>query len=87
MHGRQSMQNTLFRIFETDFCSKSENSPPIGIGNKNVTALTPDWKKIRLQKINPNLGRYLLFFWSSPNFGPKTGPNPGEDRFFFLVFT
>ena len=40
-HWLQSMQKTLFLLLlETNFCSKSKNNPPTGIGNKNVTALT-----------------------------------------------
>ena len=35
-------KDPVFITFETNFCSESKNNPPTGIGNKNVTALTPD---------------------------------------------
>ena len=66
-----SVEYVKYLTFKTDFCTKSENSPPsIGFGNKNVTTLTLNWKRIRSQN-----------FWSSPNFEHKTGPNPNEDLF------
>ena len=75
--GMQSMQNTLFLLlFETNFRTKSKNIPPIGISNENVTTLTLDLKRIRSQNSIPT--RTKTFFWSSPNFGQKTGPNPSE---------
>ena len=43
----------VFITFETSFYSKSKNSPPIVIGNKNVTALTLDLKKNRSQNSIP----------------------------------
>ena len=52
--GMQSIQNTLFLLlFETNFCTKSENIPPIGISNENVTTLTLDLKRIRSQNSIP----------------------------------
>ena len=35
-------KDPVFITFQTNFCSKSKNNPPTGIGNKNVTALTLD---------------------------------------------
>ena len=73
----QSMQNTLFLLlFETNFCTRSENIPPIGISNKIVTTLTLDLKRIRSQNSIPTWTK--TFFWSSPNSGQKSGPNPSE---------
>ena len=75
--GMQSMQNTLFLLlFDTNFCTKSENIPLIGISNENVTTLTLDLKRIRSQNSIPTWTK--TFFWFSPNFGQKTGPNPSE---------
>ena len=62
--GMQSMQNTMFFCtFETDFCTKSENSPPIGIINENACILTLDMKRIRSQKSIPEPGRTLLLIF------------------------
>ena len=29
----------------------------------------------------------IFFFWSSPNFGPKTGLNLSEELFFFFIWS
>ena len=62
--GMQSMQNTLFLLlFETNFCTKSENIPPIGISNENVTTLTLDLKRILSQNSIPTWTKtfFLVF--------------------------
>ena len=60
--GKQSMQNTLFLLlFETNFCSKSENIPPIGISNENVTTLTLNLKRIRSQNSIPTWTKTFFF--------------------------
>ena len=62
--GMQSMQNTLFSLlFETNFCAKSENIPPIGISNENVTTLTLELKRIRSQNLIPTWTKtfFLVF--------------------------
>ena len=64
--GMQSMQNTLFLLlFETNFCTKSENTPTpsIGISNENVTTLTLDLKRIRSQNSIPTWTKtfFLVF--------------------------
>ena len=52
----------VFITFETSFYSKSKNSPPIVIGNKNVTALTLDLKKNRSQNSIPTQAKTFFSF-------------------------
>ena len=64
----------VFITFETNFCSKSKNTPPHVIGNKNVTALTLYLKSIRSQNSIPTRAKtfsFSFFFWSTSNFGQK----------------
>ena len=51
----------LFITFETNFCSKGKNSPPIVIGNKTMTVLLLYLKRIRSQ--NSILARAKTFFF------------------------
>ena len=70
--GMQGMQNTLFFVLLRQFCTKSENSPPICIGNK--TAITLD--------------SGLEDFNSWREVGCRTRSQPGRRPFFiFFVFT
>ena len=62
--------------YKTNFCSKSKNSLPLVIDNKNVTALT----LYLAAKLDPNMGKNL-FFWSSTNFGQKSVPIPSVSCF------
>ena len=64
--GMQIMQNTLLLLlFETNFCTKSENIPPTGISDENVTTLTLDLKRIRAQNSIPT----WTFFFEDLFFG------------------
>ena len=70
----------VFSTFETDFCTKSENSPPQW--QRECVYFDSGLGRELGHKINPSLGEDLLFlFWFSPNFGHKTVPIPSENRF------
>ena len=70
----------VFSTFETDFCTKNENSPPNGTGNenwsrtlRNIDQFEQSWDVYRLYFSED-------FFWRSPKFGQKNRLNLSEDR-------
>ena len=69
-----------FYYFKTNFCSKSKNSLPLVIDNKNVTALTLYLEENLAAKLDPNMGKNF-FFWSSTNFGRKSVSIPSVSCF------
>ena len=60
--GMQSMQNSLFLVrFKPIFALKAKKKTPIGIGIKNVTALTLGLKENSLQNWSKSKWRPFLF--------------------------
>ena len=36
----------VFSVFEADFCSKNENSPPTGLGSRSCEGFAVSWTRI-----------------------------------------
>ena len=57
--GLKSMQNTTFLdAFEADFCSKNENSPPMGLASRSCEGLAVTWTR-----------KVEFFFWTAIKVG------------------
>ena len=69
----------VFNTFETNFYSKSKNSPPIVIGKKNMTALTLDLKRIPSQNSIPMWANIIFLVF--PYFGQKKRFNSNSKLF------
>ena len=68
--GMQSMQNTLFLLlFETNFCAKSENIPPLALAMKMWLLWLWTWREFGL-KTRSQPGR-RPFFGLHPTLGKK----------------
>ena len=85
-------KNTFLGAFEASFCSKNENSPPMGLASRICEGLAVIWTRkvefffwtapIVVQENSLNLGEDLFFFWRSPNLDRKKRFNFGKDLFF-----
>ena len=75
--GMQSMQNTLFLLLlRPIFALKAKISPPLALAMRMWLLWLWTWREFG-RKTRSQPGR-RPFFWSSPNFGQKTGPHPSE---------